>query len=284
MKRVPSVHITEEILARLISKFLTQQGSNRVVLAKDLAVFLVKEGRGYTLRHRSILHPNLKVQKTTNRIISSPKALAFEFSTLLTLARKKLKHQGLKVIKEGDGVQWQFIVEAAGLATQFCKDNDLEIRPGFVEYINISLSIIKPFTLTRFKSNHDRVQQHYLTLKEIEADPNEQKTKLIFDIYQQKVFEKTGINFKYKEIPAEYVHFVRASVIAKEIDCHPKHFVTAQFDQLDFTNGYPTPSQLDSFKAKERAVRWLTENDIKVKKHNKVLNKRQLDFLKKHGA
>jgi hypothetical protein len=280
--RKPSLHIGKDHLYKLIDEWFDK---HKIGTPAELLVeHLLKNGKKYSLRHRSLLATNEKTKRRASRIESSPITEAMMFDSVCRMIRQtKLKHRGIKIVGEKDGAQWDFLLQATGLATEFCKEYNLNKKQGYIIYLGIALKEIKPFAYNRVKAAHSRIIAHYECMLEIEKDPNSDKSELIFDIYQQKVYEKTGINMAYRDVPYEFVHFVRAAKCSIEVGLHPKHYVIAQFEQLDFTNGYPTPSQLDTFKAKERAIRWATENDIKKREQQKNLTQAQLKFMKRHA-
>jgi hypothetical protein len=278
--REPSLHIGKQQLDRLIAEWI--QTSKLAAKSDSLVKYLFKNGKKYSLRHRSILESSEQTQEKTSRIKNTPIALALEFSKLCTVLRKKkYKHSGVRLITQSDTAQWQHVLIASAMAIQFCRDHRLKYRDGFLAYLEIAIGFIKPWGYNRIKAFDEKIRQFYDAFKEINNDPNLVGTNTIYELYQQKVYDKTGITLKYNDRPDEFIHFVRASAIAKKINVHPKHFIVAQFEQLDFTNGYPSPNQLSSFKAEERALRWITENGIRIKRETFKMGKRQAKFLAK---
>jgi hypothetical protein len=278
--REPSLHIGKQQLDRLIREWI--QTSKLAIKSEGLVKYIFKNGRKYALRHRSILESSEQVIEKTSRLKNTPIATALEFSKLSTVIRKKkYKHTGVRLITQKDTAQWQHILIASSMAVQFCKDYKLKNREGFVIYLEAAIGMIKPFGFNRIKAYDEKIRLYYEAQKEINNDENLVGTNTIYEIYQQRVLDKTGMVMNYATRPEEYVHFVRAAKIAKKIKVHPKHFIIAQFEQLDFTNGYPTPNQLSSFKAEERAVRWITENGIRIKQATHKIDKRQAAFLAK---
>jgi len=278
--RKPSLHIREDQLYALIIEH--SDNARYAIPARDLVDFIMNKGRKLSLRHRSLLE-NAKNNNRANGMRSSTKDAAWDFSKLVTLIRKKRKHMNVKLISEKDGAQWNFLLQASGLALQFCKDYNIkDRRVGFISYIEMSLDLMKPFGFNRFKSFDPKVRENYESKLLIENDPRPSKTNLIYELYEQRLFEKTGQKLNYKDRPSEYKYFVEASQISHDLGIHPKHYLIAQFDQLDFTNGYPTPSQLATFKARERALRWVTENNIIVKKKQEELTDKQKKLWAKY--
>lgn len=279
--RKPSIHISKDHLNSLINEWF--QKFKIGTPSELLAEYLLKNGKKYSLRHRSIL-ANAKSEGRINNIRSSPQLMGYHFSKILHLWRVKHKHRGVKMITEKDGPQWNFVLQATGLALQFCKDYDIKnIKAGFMDYIGFGFSMMGTFGINKYKTYDQKIRDWYECKLMIDNDVNPEHTQLIYDLYEDKIFQKTGQKLDYKSKPGEFRFFVEASAIAKEIGIHPKHYLIAQFEQLDFTNGYPTPNQLSTFKAKERALRWVTENGIRVKEKKKELNQKQQDWLNKYG-
>lgn len=279
--RKPSIHISEQHLESLIHEYALK--FNQAISGKSLAEYILKNGKKYSLRHRSLL-ANPKSEKRFNNIKSSPKLMGYHFSKLLHFWRIKNHHRGIKMITDNDGSQWNFILQATGLALQFCRDYQIKnIKEGFTTYISLGFSMMKPFGINKYKTYDQKIRDWYECQLMIEKDPNPEHTQLIYDLYEQKIFEKTGQKLDYRSKPGEFRFFVEASGIAKEIGIHPKHYLIAQFEQLDFTNGYPTPNQLSTFKAKERALRWVTENGIRVKQKERKRTKAQEEWIRKYA-
>mgnify|MGYP003485118318 CR=1 FL=1 len=65
--------------------------------------------------------------------------------------------------------------------------------------------------------------------------------------------------------PAQYSHFIGVREICDEMGLDPEVWIDAQFAALSFCNGIPKVEDLDSDKARQRVINYVSKNDIKPK-------------------
>ena len=88
---------------------------------------------------------------------------------------------------------------------------------------------------------------------------------MIHDYYQSNILSMTGIREDYKSNPVIYSHFIRVREICDEMGLDPEVWIDAQFAALSFCNGIPKVEDLDSDKAKQRVINYVSQHDIKPK-------------------
>lgn len=122
--RVPAVHITEEAVFQVFSKILLEYniGKND---RKKLALAFLEQAKPYAITHRSLEINSQYLEKKTEKIKVSNTNDTVVFSKMVVIIRKKLKHVGVKPIKEGDR-DWGLVKELSELANEFSKEFNLE--------------------------------------------------------------------------------------------------------------------------------------------------------------
>jgi len=266
MSRDPSLHITKSKLRRFIIEW---QQVNLEMFEDfpidDLANHIMKRGVNQSLLNRGILDPKNDTQiKSLNRLSSAKMDDATLFNTLLSDVRVQMKHRGFVRVNKFDS-DWPFIVEMSKLALEFSKAFNMERRTGFIEYIKNYFSV-RPgqFRLRQMKSFHESIIARQNVIEEIEHDNNPNDTELGYRLYQHMVFDKTGINPKYdkKDNPEKYIFFVKVSKVAAELGLDTQDYILGQFESLDWTGGFPSPEQLVTLNAKDRVLKWMSENNV----------------------
>src|SRR5690554_4459372 len=127
MLRQPSLHIKEVDLAKILKELLSVKGSPIDINAADLAKEICIRGRKYQITIRYIQTTNEKDRKRTRTMVKSSSEDAYLFCQLLVNIRKRLKHRGINIIKEGSR-EWVSIKETTKLAVDFCNDFNLDKR------------------------------------------------------------------------------------------------------------------------------------------------------------
>lgn len=265
MYREPSLHITEKDLIKLLEEVIeVPKGSpikpNYTSLAKDLCIY----GRKYQITKRKILATNEKDRKRTRTLVKSSSEDAYLFCQLLVTIRKRLKHRGINIIKEGSR-EWVSIKETTKLAVDFCNDFNLDKRTGFTQYIEIALSKMNKFSLNRFNSFHQSICEHYESVHQTIKDPTPKLTSQVHLYYQKVVNEKVGFSEDFSKTPDKYIYFIQVVSECKKLKVDYKTYIDAQFEGLAWCNGIPEPPQLVGDKARGRLRSYLSKNQIKAK-------------------
>jgi hypothetical protein len=280
--REPSIHITETRLLAILDEYENEHDLG--ITSSSLAKFLLKRGSNFNLSHRIILANNKKNKKKAFSLKASPTEDSHLFANTLYLVRKSMHYRGNKQHKESSK-EWTGIKEAAGLAVEFCKSFELNKKSGFESFIreNIKAGGGK-FDLRRISARYELVCDRYYAIGQIANDINPDITEEIYDMYQQKILEKCGNNFNYKDEPQKYLHFIDASAIAKSLGLTGYQYVEAHFDSVSWTNGVPHVSQLSAQSSIERILRWMIENGIQKSGSNTDISGDDLKNILKYGS
>lgn len=280
-ERDPSLHIPRSVLRLLVHQwfFVNEIGKP----AEDLVNHLLSHGVNYTLTHRKKLESyDNKTKKKTDRLKMSTVDAARDFAGLLKQARQQRQHRGITSIREA-GKDWELIKECTSKAVAFCESYNLELRTGFITYINIYLDMLKntrsQFSLQGLPRKHEAVVQTYEAQLIISEDKNSEDTERCHNLYSAKIVEKTSISYNYLSEPLKYVYFVYATELATHLGLSVDNFINAQFEGLAWTKGIPAPQQMVTKAAEERAVRWMAENGIKARSNKNDPNNMSKDAM-----
>lgn len=272
--REPSIHISRSA----IEKFLQE---NTYITPQNLEEFMVF-GRKYSLDHRSLAATNKKIQEKAQRRVKGSIGDAQLIADLLYSTRIKMKHIGVTKIKQSD-IQWTQIKELTLVINEFCNQNQLSKRKGYIEYITLGLKLFQStkrpnyvFVLKWLNEKADWITEEYKSIKSMKLDDTPEDTRLVHDLYNQRVIEMTGIQNNYSKDPTQYKHFIESKKYIDAMDVDYEVFIDAQFDSLAFCNGIPKISDLYGDKAKERLIRYMSTNNLYLE--NQTRTKPKVDW------
>lgn len=260
--RDPGLHITKSKLARFIKEWNNDDTQGIKV---NLVDYIMKRGILHASLNRSILDPEKDTQrKSLSRLSSAKMDDSTLFNKLLSDVRIQMKHRGFKRIDKFDS-DWPFIVELSNLCNGFCSDFGLERKLGYIEYIK-GYFYVRPggFRVRQMKAFHEQIISRYQNKILIQEDENPKETEEAYHLYQNLVYDKVGVTPKYDkdENPEKYLCFVKVSKEARGIGLTTEDYVLAQFETLDWTGGFPTPEQMTTVNAKDRVLKWMSENKL----------------------
>lgn len=259
--REPSIHITRKHLKKLLREYSPAFKKRNDL--DDLVNYLLKRGKIYQLSERKILESSKNKKKLT-QIKQSTTQDATLFASLLIDIRRKRKHKGVALIKQNTR-DWTSVHEAARLATDFCNDFNIPQRQGYINYIETVIDVLGPkFQVKLINSRHQAVCDRWNAKELLIQDNNPDLTQEAYQTYTQTIYEKTGNYIKYEGMPERYINFMYTVGIANELGLTPSQFIISQFEQLAWTKGIPTPEQITNDKARERAIRWMAENEVET--------------------
>lgn len=264
--RKPGIHIT-------IDKFseIAKELNLRISSAKIREFFAL--ARGNSLDHRNLINSsNRKIREKVERRTRSSIGDANLLSELIYSVRIKLKHRGVTKIKQSDS-QWASIKDLVPLINDFCKNNKLSPRKGYIEFIKVGFILMesqskKPnynYCAVWFLKQAQKIFDYYDAKKLIFNDDSPQETQEVLNIYNAQVVNMTGIyNDSYAKNPIEYVNFLKARQLADSFNINYQTFIDAQFEALSFCNGIPQIYDLHGPKAKERLLKYLSKNNLSI--------------------
>lgn len=268
--REPSIHTSRQVIKKFLEVNEHINNGNLV----DFMVFC----RKYSLDHRSLNVTTKKQEKKATKRVSGSIGDANMVADIIYSTRVKLKHIGVSKVKQTDP-QWGQIKELTNTINEFCNQFGLDKRKGYIDFIGLGIKLFtttnRPnfsFLLKWFNEKADWVVTEYEAGLEIKEDEYPVQTDYIHDIYCNKISSMTGIPTFYKRDTAQFVHFVRARQQADKDDVDYNVYIDAQFEALAFVNGVPKPDALYGDKAKERLVRYMSQNNLYIKKTKATSN------------
>lgn len=256
--REPSIHITKSQFEEILN---TLEVDNFPVEA----FFVI--ARKEAINHRAVLVSNNKNTKRVNNILLASKGDAALVADIIYATRIKLKHRGVRKIRETEPRNWAVCKKIAELCNQFCEDFQLDTREGFIKYIELGIKKMDGNynnLLNRLSSMSEKISDLYSATLEMEDDSGNAKS--IHDYFIKRVADVTGIYESFVNQPDKYIHFVRLDKFLSEKGWDPTQFIDAQFESLAWCNGLPEPSQMYNDKAIERYNKYL----FKHKNHSQL--------------
>lgn len=247
--REPSIHITKSQFEEILN---TLEVDNFPVEA----FFVI--ARKEAINHRAVLVSNNKNTKRVNNILLASKGDAALVADIIYATRIKLKHRGVRKIRETEPRNWAVCKKIAELCNQFCEDFQLDTREGFIKYIELGIKKMDGNynnLLNRLSSMSEKISDLYSATLEMEDDSG--NAKAIHDYFIKRVADVTGIYESFVNQPDKYIHFVRLDKFLSEKGWDPTQFIDAQFESLAWCNGLPEPSQMYNDKAIERYNKYL---------------------------
>ena len=256
--RDPSVHLTRKSFEKIISLLGIKK------FPTDL--FFI-EARKRSIDSRSIIVSNKKDTGKVKNITLADHGDANLAADIIYATRVKLKHRGVRKIQQNNLRDWTNCKKLADICNQYCKDFDMPIREGFIQYIEIGIDRCNGNNrnlITRLVAMYENIYnyteakleiENYITNSDISA-----KVESIHDYYVEYIATSTGIVENYKNDPEKYVYFCRLHKLLTEHNWDPKEYIEAQFEALSFCNGIPSIDALCNDKAIERFNKYLYKN------------------------
>lgn len=264
MYREPTIHVTIGVLGMIIGEVTGNYPDDNTL--KEI----LSKAKGYSTDKRSFIIFDDKLAKKTRARTSSNTKDANLLADILYSTRIKMRHINVKKIGPKDPL-WSQVKTLVPLVNDFCKQDGLKKREGYIRFIETGLRLLsdskKPNWAFCLKWMTDRVDWVISTVRAsraIEADEDQNDTRIMYEEYQRAILERTGIRDDVKPSSPEYVHFIRARKLADSYGIDYDVFIDAQFEALEFCNGIPSISDLDGDKAKSRLIRYLSKHNIRV--------------------
>lgn len=261
--RDPSIHIKESDLFEILEDYKKLfPGSTFHAFTQDLMMKCKKR----SCSHRSMVATNQKQRKKIEQLEQSHKSDADLVAKIIYATRIKLKHRGVKQIKENDR-DWPLVKELANLCNQFCTEFNMTKREGYIKYIETGLGKLKSMRahLSKLVSMYDSLCQDIQAASQLVGD-NAAKALAMHDTYIAMIASRTGIYESYKDQPATMMAFAEAAELCERIGIDFDTFMEAQFEALAFCNGIPLPNQLYGDKATERLNKYLFKHNVSINK------------------
>lgn len=256
--RDPSIHIT-------LSQFKGIFASMGLEMEEEDILDLFKRAKDQSLDHRSTYNSRVKKKfersLESNSIISDTNLLTELFYAI----QVKNKIPYARKIKQSDN-QWVQAREATEIANQFCVENNLEKREGYIKLLNCALEYLRNqkktgsfrFFFSWLCSRAIDIVEFYKTSQSIKEDPYPQETQRIYDIYRARVLETTGIPYSVDrdKNPNIWNYFIQAREQADSMNVDYEDYIDAQFAALEYCHGIPWDKDLFGERAQNRLIKY----------------------------
>ena len=279
MKRVPSIHITQEDLVKLIKTLGPIQLNN----VKEFML----EARKLAITTRSIAPATKKEKEVLNKVIQSNSGDALLVADLIYSVRIKMKNIGVRKINMNDS-QWLYIKELVPVLNEYAVANGLGKREAYINYITAGLELMKEAKKVNYNfapswliQRSDMIIEALNGKDIVKGDDSPESTIQVHDLYVTKVAELTGLYKFFVKDPKAMQHFVKAKETARNYGVSFEDYIEAQFSALEFCNGIPRIQDLYGDKAIERLVRYASKNGIVTSNYSpRAENKPTVDWSK----
>lgn len=125
--RDPSIHITKHQFEKILSQL-------EVYNFPIDAFFVI--ARKEAINTRVVVVTNNKTTKKVSNILLASKGDATLVADIIYATRIKLKHRGVRKIRETEPRNWAVCKKIAELCNQFCEDFQLDTREGLLNISN----------------------------------------------------------------------------------------------------------------------------------------------------
>lgn len=270
----PSIHIT-------YSQFLTLIKELGLKVSGPKAKLLFQKARQVSLDHRSVVVSNRK--KLTEKLEHRVKATIGDTNLLaqtIYALRIKRKHIGVSKIKQSDSA-WTVLKDLTNMVNEFCTQYELPTKAGFVKFVETGFNLMETSNFKNYsnchnflKKNYDKIINRYEADQALANDIDPRGTKEIYEAFNRRVIEMSGIYDNYTSNPFHYVNFLKARELADDLGVDYEIFMDAQFYALAFCHGIPNLEDLHGEKARQRLSQYLSKTGgIQRNKIQKQLNK-----------
>lgn len=274
MMKDPSIHIT-------YSQFLILIKELGLKVSGPKAKLLFQKARQISLDHRSVVVSNRK--KLTEKLEHRVKATIGDTNLLaqtIYALRIKRKHIGVSKIKQSDSA-WTVLKDLTNMVNEFCTQYELPTKAGFVKFVETGFNLMETYNFKNYsnchnflKKNYDKIINRYEADQALANDIDPRGTKEIYEAFNRRVIEMSGIYDNYTSNPFHYVNFLKARELADDLGVDYEIFMDAQFYALAFCHGIPNLEDLHGEKARQRLSQYLSKTGgIQRNKIQKQLNK-----------
>lgn len=270
MKRDESLYITRSALIDILReiKYTSRMGCTK------LADQIIDDAQPHQIRTRylDLLRLKGKVRKKVTRSLESDTDVPVKnvevFHGILMAERRKRNEFGkIRPIMK-DHKDYVLLKEIAKNAYSFVDTFEItNKRDGMLEYIDIGLSLMRKYTLNRFKYYNDKIFSIFEDKVKVLQDSDRDGTKMLSVAYLLLLEETSGVEMR--DIDKDYVkyaNFVYAREQADECESDYTDWITAQFSGLAFMDVIPEVHQLYGDNAKKRYESYINQSGASAMK------------------
>lgn len=255
----PSIHVT-------YTQFMAIVKELGIKVSGPKAKLLFQRARQSSLDHRSVVVSNRKklTEKLEHRMNSTIGTTNLLAQTIYALRIKK-KHIGVTKIKQSDAA-WVALKDLSGMVNEFCQAYDLPTKAGFVKFVDLGFKMMEESGSRNYsqchhflKKHYDRIVQRYEADRALSNDTDPRATREIYEAFNKRVMEMSGIYDNYTNNPLQYINFLKARELADDLGVDYEIYMDAQFEALAFCNGIPNLTDLHGEKARQRLSQYLSK-------------------------
>lgn len=267
MRRDPAIHIKLSDLTQVIEDLNYKEMS-----PKKLAVLILKNAKKHQLTDRYIQLLDLKSKgrkKAKRQVHEATDDIVGTFNLALYTERRKINPHGRIRTITRKSRQYNTLRDVALLAEEFVTHFSIPNRlEGYLEFCNIGLSMMRKYSLNRFKTYEVRIFEYFESYIKMGEDDDQEGTLKLFEYWKACLEEYAGVTESESAIsdPNTYCNFLLARKQADEMGADYQKWVIAQFEGLAFLDVIPETVQLVGENAYARYLKFtnslLSHTDI----------------------
>jgi len=245
--RQPSIHITVKDLSKVLSKLGIED--------KGLANDILRLSKKYSLVNRNAIISKAYAIKQLEKEAMSDNALFKQMYALYSLTVRAKHKFSPKRLRPKDTRTLSLISSITLDALEFCSMNNLSQDEGFKIYLDIGLD--KSPKLQVLHSSFENIQEIYSA--RLALGSNTAKAEELLNIYSEHMLNYTGQEYTLRSEPI-LLKFHEAAKFCEDKGIHPKDFITALFEGLEWKSGIPSPSMFASTYGIQLVYEYLGKN------------------------
>lgn len=260
--RDASLHIKKSDLVKILQEIEYGKRTPAHVIANE--IFKGAKTVQITNRYLQILGTTKKTKKKIAKSMESdtdvPANLVETFNRILVDMRQKSNQYGKIRIIRKDSRDYILLKEIAKNAYNFAVHFDIVPKTdGYKEYIEIGMSMMRKYSLNRFKYYDDKIYQVFEDKLTVLLDEHKEETEEFYSIWQKVMLEYSDFEdmVNIKDDMRKYSYIVLGRQDADKVDADYTDWIMAQFEGLAFIGVIPELSQLSGDGALTRYERYL---------------------------
>lgn len=263
MRRDPSLHITKSDLVKLLAEVNYSQRTSGSALADK--IFENAKKYQITDRYLEVLGQKAAVKKKVTSSMEAdgvPSGLVEKFNLWLVTERQAHNEFIKATPISKSSKQYLLLKEVVKMSQDFVERFDITPQSdGHREYIKLGLRVMKRYSLNRFKTYDNLINEMFESSVIVLLDKAKEDTAKFYGIWQESMVRHTSMEQGLDLLSdyVKYAHMVYGREQADEVDAYYEDWVEAQFDGLSFMNVIPELSQFYGENAKKRWEKYMKQ-------------------------
>lgn len=280
MRRDPSLHITKSNLARILAEVEFNARTNPMSLADAIMTASIP----YQIKDRylQLLEQNKVTKDKITRSIKADQTTSDQDVGKMNLILHTLRMASNPHVKPKpilrDSKDYLMLKDITKLAIIFCETFGIENKnEGFKEYLTIGLSLMRNYSLNRFKYYDNRIHEDLNARVTLAHDPDKEGTESFKEMLVEAMRYYSSMEFFIKKDEHHsLLHVYHGRVHADEVGAEHDDWIIAQFEGLAFLDTLPELSQFYGENALGRYKKYMV-NKVKTTEESESITEKYED-------